>query len=711
MPTTPRAPNTLRVAAGHRATSFFTVAGAFMMPRPRSREHFALFALFTLSSGALPACAVAPESVSTTALRLSFPDHVAEVLEAPLAFASTDRGFARITPERGSILRAELPRRGDSPILLAGPEGFSIQVREVSAKGEGSLVGSAVAYRRAGGTSYWTAATTGVEEWLHLDAGQATRGQAVAAWAIEGASLVQSGDAIALRDKAGVTRILVTAPVAYAASGRKVEARLSVHGAQIELTVDAGGEAVLVDPLWTSVASLPDKRVNHTMTLLADGEVLITGGTNFAAVGTTDQGVATTALRDPVTGTWAAGASMIGPRLGHTATLLGGGHVLVTGGTISGNETGVLASAEVYNPATHTWAATPPLTVARYGHEAIAVGSGNTKVLVFGGQDITGAVLASAELYDSASNTWSAVPPMATARLIPTAVRLADGRVLVAGGKAASLSSIAAAEIYDPATNAWSPTAPMHFSRYWHSALLLGNGKVLVAAGNTQSDPVMSSFVKISEIYDPLAGTWADKAPLGVERDRHSAGLLENGGVLVVGGDTPPGTSAELYDPGTDAWVPAGKLAVTDRFFETMVRLDDGSMLVAGGVSATDPLLCELYTSGAAGAPCTVAVECQSGSCVSGACAAIPGSTTGASSSSGAGGGGATTGGAGGSGGDDAATSSGVGAGGGASALGSKSDLSTCSVDGLPGRTASSSAPWIALGLILALRRRKPATA
>lgn len=690
------------------------------MTHRRSWEHLALFTLTTLSSALVAGCSTPPESLATTALRLRFPDHAAAVLDTSLAYAATDRGFALPALATGTtpIARAELPRRGEDPIRIEGQKGFSIQIRELGADGEGRLAGNAVAYHRAGGTSYWTAATTGVEEWLHLDAGLATVDHAVAAWEIDGASVIQMGNAVALRDGAGVTRIVVTAPVAYAASGRAIAAHLSVHGARIELTVDAAGEAVLVDPLWTSVSSLVERRINHTMTLLASGGVLIAGGNNFNAVGSIDFAGNTAELRDPSTGVWTSVPSMLGTRVGHTATRLGDGRVLVTGGTTTGEESGAVATAEIYTPATNTWTAAPSFAVARYSHAAIAVGPGDTKVLVFGGVDVNGLATASAQLYDSVSNTWSAASPMVTPRFIPTAVRLSDGRILVAGGKTLNNFSLAVSEIYDPTTNSWSATAPMHHDRYWHSAVLLGNGKVLVSAGNTQNDPVLGAFVKISELYDPQTGTWTDKASLATERDRHGAALLPNGGVLVASGNISAAKDAELYDPALDVWVPGGALLVGNRTYFTMLRLDDGSMLVAGGVSNLDDKICELYTSGATGAPCTVNVECQSGSCVSGACAAIVSSTSSASSgaggggatSSGVGGGVATSSGVGGSGGGDA-TSTTAGAGGGASALGSKSHLSTCSVDGLPGRDASSGAPFLALGVILALRRRKSASA
>ncbi len=469
---------------------------------------------------------------------------------------------------------------------------------------------------------------------------------------------------------------------------------------RIELTIDAGGEAVPVDPPWSTAASLTEKRINHTMTALGSGKVIITGGNNFAAVGTTDLAIATTEIRDPATGTWGPAAPMTSPRLGHTATLLGNGKLLVVGGTVSGNQTGALASAELYDPATNTWAAVPSIAVARYGHEAAAVGPG--KVLILGGIDGSADMLASAELYDSATNTWTAVPAMATARATFTLTALADGKLLVAGGKAKTLSSIASAELYDPATNTWTATAPLHTSRYWHTATLLESGKVLVAGGSNASDPVLSGGLKTTEIYDPLTGAWSPGAPLATERgDKHTATRLANGGVLLTGGEPVPGTTAELYDPSADAWIDAGTLAL-NRDYSTASLLDDGSVLLAGGVSTGDSRICERYTSGATGSPCTTPVECQSGSCISGACAAAPTSSASSGGGGSGGAGGATSTAVG-------ASSTTAGAGGGASAQGGGDKVSACSVGGVAGRPSSSAGPWVALGVMIALRRRKVA--
>jgi Galactose oxidase, central domain/Kelch motif len=169
--------------------------------------------------------------------------------------------------------------------------------------------------------------------------------------------------------------------------------------------------------------------------------------------------------------------SMATTRVGHTATLLHDGRVLVAGGN---DGYGAFVSAEIYDPKTGTFSPTGPLTTARNNHTATLLADG--RVLVTGGSSFTDP-LASAEIYDLKTGTFSPTGAMTTAREYHTATLLADGRVLVTGSGAEA--SGASAEIYDPATGTFSPTVSMNTARLHYTATLLADGRVLIAGDSS----------------------------------------------------------------------------------------------------------------------------------------------------------------------------------------------------------------------------------
>jgi hypothetical protein len=274
---------------------------------------------------------------------------------------------------------------------------------------------------------------------------------------------------------------------------------------------------------------------------------------------------------------WNLTSAMAEARYSHTATALPNGQVLVSGGYgYYYYYSGPLASTELYDSATGTWSATGSMASARYQHTATLLSDG--KVLVVGGYNDYGPV-ATAELYDPATGTWSAAGSMASARYHHTATLLSDGKVIVAGGYNYN-GPQATAELYDPATGTWSATGSMASARYQHTATLLLNGQVLVVAGGSGYYDSLAT----AEVYEPATGTWSATGSLASARYQHTATLLLNGQVLVAGGSGYYDSlaTAEVYEPATGTWSATGSMA-SARYQHTATLLPSGKVLVSGG--------------------------------------------------------------------------------------------------------------------------------
>ena len=300
-------------------------------------------------------------------------------------------------------------------------------------------------------------------------------------------------------------------------------------------------------------------RAGHTATRLLDGRVLITGGIGSEGL------EAEAELYDPSTGSFAPTGRMLSPRVRPTSTRLEDGRVLIAGG-MTRQANLLSATAELYDPSTGSFTPTGAMTEPRTEHAGTLLLDG--RVLVVGGLgDDIDRGLTSAELYDPSTGTWGAtVAPTSTRQTfysmpLQTALLL-DGRVLVAGGSEdpghgetppAALSGI---DLYDPGSGTFEPIASMTVGRICPSITSLSDGRVLIAGGLTGvgAEKVKCCWqlqaLRSAEIDDPSMDRSVATGPLRKARAGHTAVLLDDGDVLVIGGQgAEPTRRAERFHP------------------------------------------------------------------------------------------------------------------------------------------------------------------
>lgn len=296
-------------------------------------------------------------------------------------------------------------------------------------------------------------------------------------------------------------------------------------------------------------------------------------------------------------GTKVAALAMLSAREDAAAIRLRDGRVLICGGNTTGTVGGVTPSAELFDPKARTFSATGSMTAAREGATITMLPDG--RVLVAGGAQNVGfrSELASAEIYDPSSGTFSATGSMSIPREGHTATALRDGRVLIVGGSDNGTHTLDSAEIYDPAIGTFQRVGHLNQPREVHTATLLLSGKVLVAGGGRGGMPGGYIAYDTAEIFDPASGRFA-KVLARMKSDRVGAvaQLLGDGRVLLAGGKSgkimtarlgtiasfAPLKSAEIYDPESGTFIPTGSMQAA-HYLATATTLDNGQVLVVGG--------------------------------------------------------------------------------------------------------------------------------
>ena len=531
---------------------------------------------------------------------------------APTALASATRDGAPIT----------IPSRADAPFrVAAGNESIAASIALRGSLGVDGVEGCGDT--RYAGALAWPGAHAdvllrptdgGVESVVSLSGPPPSEALTYDV-ALRGASgLRVIENVLELLDAHGTPQLRLRAPEVVDARGEHHTTSLDVQGCDFDASpiapwgrpVVAPGASVCevivrwiggvddypltVSTAWVDGGTLVFPRAAHAATTLPDGRALLAGG---YGLGSSESYTRAAELFDPATGTWATTASMRRARAHHAAVLLSrgvlGGRPLFVGG-----DDDLEPTAEIYDPARARWTETSPMNVARDGVEIALLPGG--LVLAAGGCSDYGStctrVEASAELFDPTTNAWTPTAnAMSVGRTSFTMTRLDDGTVIAAGGCTAFSEGVECAaatarvDRYDPRTGSWRPTGALETAAHAHVATALPNGDVLLAGGATETGPLRGA-----QTYDPATEAWVSAGDLAHDRLRSSATLLEDGRVLVTGSldaaqrGTVAATS-ELFDPRAGTWV-AGPKMVHSHGEHTSTLLEDGSVLIAGGFTA-----------------------------------------------------------------------------------------------------------------------------
>ena len=352
-------------------------------------------------------------------------------------------------------------------------------------------------------------------------------------------------------------------------------------------------------------------RARATLTVLADGRVLLTGGRESAPDPPVPALEHSAEVLDPRTGIWSLTDPMPGHPAGYAIAALPSGGVLLAAGhdhtkverprrsrwaTYEGPppiSASMLSSAQLWDPV-RGWRVVGAMAEKRTGARAAALPDG--RVLVMGGLQTTYGpsyihpsiltfgnlrFLASAEVWSPDTGRWRQVAPMSQPRVVHTATTLADGRVLVVGGMPGEMAPVptaAPAEIWTPATGAWTPIARPRQERTRHAAIRLVDGRVLITGGTLlrefygQEQKALAS----AEAWDPRTTRWTDVSPMHFARSDHDAVLLADGRVLVAGIVPMWG---EIRDPATDSWTSTPPLTEQLRGDFYLAALRDGRVV------------------------------------------------------------------------------------------------------------------------------------
>src|SRR5262245_31412825 len=259
------------------------------------------------------------------------------------------------------------------------------------------------------------------------------------------------------------------------------------------------------------------------------------------------------------------------------------GRLLITGGTLQYNPFRGIKTTTIFDPSVETFLQVQDMARGRWYPSTASLADGRT--MVFGGTLDTGGINQAVELYSLRSG-WSpeSLAPF-TPTLYPWLHLLPNGRVFLAGSERLTRT-------FDPATQTWTNVALTSYTRTrkFGSSVLLAlrpadgyRPKVMIMGGDNPA-------TNTAEIIDLGASpfSWRSLPPMSLPRIDMNAVLLPTGKILAVGGSavefdgTTASLDADLFDPATETWSPAGRGAVPRLYHSVALLLPDATVWVAG---------------------------------------------------------------------------------------------------------------------------------
>jgi hypothetical protein len=231
---------------------------------------------------------------------------------------------------------------------------------------------------------------------------------------------------------------------------------------------------------------------------------------------------------------------------------------------------------ELFDITSQKWSMAVPMNKRRAHHSIIKLTDGS--IIAIGGFSER-----TCEILNKDYTQWTFTDTLNTRmHWSQTVVLMKDGNLLSIGGyldtSNDTIGALRECEIYDYLMHNWELTAPLNIGRFEHTATVLNDGRVLVVGGRTKYNGYI--LLNTCEIFDPITKKWAYSAPMHHPRAGHSATLLSSGKVLVIGGQQ---NKSELYDPLTNSWERVGEISFATGINKAVTLAREKYLLLIGG--------------------------------------------------------------------------------------------------------------------------------